>query len=482
MKIRLVEPINLEQVSADGRGMYHVRPILPGSPKEEALGKILQNKPCPDFLLLGQWLLNYLNNTDFPCKARDTLEGPLYLMTDFTDPRPLRGLRIEENGQSVDLPDLYFLGFYTDWDDLANSGVDKIFGHEYAHLWFYLLNFDPGKLPGSKFHTCTAVTDPYTAFFEGFAEHLQIVTEDLADTGDRSQELWDCAMGLKAWLCVRDEQLRRHAVKNNRFIYQTALPDPREYSSYADLHIAHITSSAFMPEKLKNGSQVAASEGAVAAIFYHIYASPFFKNQACPAEFYRWFGTKRADVNPIQNLYLKVFHALAKTDLGGPRPLTEFIRKYGECFPAEQDELYKLFLELTHYTTVSHQAAEIFGELYRIGRRGKIEEFKHAYKEAAAFKEELLAAVLAGDISLDAALYPAVWVRSSATIPPVPWEPREVQYTFDINTASEVDLLALEGVDLKEAGTIITAREERQGFKTLEDFRAVFPGRKGREV
>lgn len=477
MNIRLVEPVPPDLVENDlGQKMYHVKPIAQDSAKYREFMRVMQTEPCHSFLALGQRLLNFLRNSGFPSKARDTIENPLYLMTDFSDPRPLKGLRIEDSDGIRDYPELWFLGFYTDWADLEKSGIAEIFGHEYAHLWFSLLNFDVAKMRSNKFHTSTAVTGAYTAFYEGFAEHLQIVADGLAGKQEPQGELWDYGLDAKAWVCARDEQLRNHAVKNNRFVYQTAIPGEEEFDSYINLHMAHITSSAFTPERLKNGSQVIASEGAVASVFYHIYISPIFKNQYCPDGFYRLFGAAREEVNAVQNLYMKILSALARTDLQSPGLLAGFVRSYGNCFPAEREAMFKLFLELTHFVTVSHQAARVFGNLYRIGRRGVVEDFKRAYAEAKALKKDLLAQVLAGEISLDAAVYPEVWVEGDYLIPPVPWEQEQLtRYCFDLNTASEVDLMSLKGMDLERAKAVVAYREERQGFKSPADFQGAFP-------
>ena len=68
------------------------------------------------------------------------------------------------------------------------------------------------------------------AFSEGFAECLEIVTKDLMGYKPPDDEPWDCAYGIEAWLSNRDQQLREHAVKNNRFIYQTATPYLEDFS------------------------------------------------------------------------------------------------------------------------------------------------------------------------------------------------------------------------------------------------------------
>ncbi|MTI96565.1 MAG: hypothetical protein FH749_14010 [Firmicutes bacterium] len=291
---------------------------------------------------------------------------------------------------------------------------------------------------------------------------MQIVTRDMSSIEYErgiDNEIWDHAMDVNAWLCYRDEQLRYHGVKNNRFVYHTALPEPAEFDSYADLHIAHIASSSFTPERVKNGSQVIASEGAIASVFYHIYESELFKNQYCSDEFYQLFGTAAGQVNPTQNLYLKIFHALAQTDLTSSTAFLEFINNYGQCFPEEREGIIKLFLELTHYTTVSGRAAAVFGNLYRIGRRGRMEEFKQAYLEARSFKDAMLKEVLAGERNLDQAVHSEEWVQSEKLIPPVPWEDTMIPYAFDMNAATEVDLLALEGMTLEKARAMIKERQ-----------------------
>lgn len=478
MRVKLVEPVSPKSVvSGGGKPLYHVRPIPENSPKHQALMELLATKKCTEFLQLGEWLLNYLKNSGFPSQAQQTMEHPLYLMTDFTDPRPLKGLRLETGEETIDLPDLYFLGFYTDWDNLSESGVDRIFGHEYAHLWFFLLNYQPSSTRSNMFHTSTAKTDVFTAFFEGFAEHLQIVAQEQSGSPRNPEEIWDSALDVNAWLSYRDEQLRYYAVKNNRFVYHTALPEPGDFAHYSHLHMAHITSSAFTPERVKNGSQIIASEGAVATVFYRIYRSDVFRNRYCSEEFYQTFGTRRADVSPFQNLYLKILYALSKTDLTSPQLFIEFIQVYAECFPAEHQELFKLFLQLTHYTTVSHQAARLFGELYQLGRRGIISSFDAKYREVLSFKEQVFLEVMQSKRPLNNAIYPEIWVTGHKQVPPVPWEPdRLVPYRFDLNAATEVDFLSVRDMDLEQARAIIRRRDENRGFKTLEEFQTEFPG------
>ncbi|WP_164730824.1 hypothetical protein [Anoxybacter fermentans] len=158
----------------------------------------------------------------------------------------MKGLVIVDNEQEIKKENLYYSAFNTDQQEIEEYGIEKIFGHKYAHIMFYLLNFNLEKQRSNKFHTCTAISDFYTAFFEGFAEHLEIVSIDLGLEGMvKLDGLWDYGLELNAWLSYRDAQLRYFAVKNNCFFYHTALPDIEEYDNYIDLDFSLRRSYSF---------------------------------------------------------------------------------------------------------------------------------------------------------------------------------------------------------------------------------------------
>lgn len=516
MKIKLVEPLKDEDgrfqrymipkeqkvKSYDSKGdeVYLVKPIPESSKKYHVLNEILRQSPCKEFITLGERLKYFISKTKYPTLFTETASEDLYIMTDFSDPRPLIGLCFVEDEEQVEsvLKDhssedevenykkinakenLLFIALATDWEYLNDGSLAGIFGHEYSHLWFLLLNFPSDRQTSNKFHCSTGITDPYTAFNEGFAEHLEIVSLDLAPELKESelhQDFWDNGMNINAWLSYRDKQLRYHAVKNNRYVYRTATPDLDEYPSYIDLHMAHITSSAFLPEKVKNGSQILASEGAMASVFYQIYNHPTFQNRYLPEEFYQQFGVSKEVVNPVENLYLKIFYALAQPNPTDRFPMIHFVESYGECFPEEKEELFTLFLEMTHYTTVSHEAAALFGENYRRGRRGLIEPYKDILQLVIDFKKEVTQQVINGERPLDGALYPPLWVKNpDCVITPVPWVlDYHVEYELDLNTATVIDYLSFEGIDLEMGKKIVQDRTERKGFANFEEFKKLYP-------
>ncbi|AZR72038.1 hypothetical protein BBF96_00685 [Anoxybacter fermentans] len=154
-----------------------------------------------------------------------------------------------------------------------------------------------------------------------------------------------------------------------------------------------------------------------------------------------------------------------------------FIKSYDRCFLEEKKDLYSLFLELTHYITVSFEAGSLFGELYHRGRRGLIEEFKEIYLKAMNFKKEILEQVLNNKLAFNAAVYPELWVKNpDCKIPPYPWIPKRMEeYILDLNTATIIDFMLFKGIDLKKAKAIVETREKRRGFGSIEEFQKLYP-------
>lgn len=461
MKIIFAEAVNDELVEyINGINLCHARVLSEESNKYQIMDKLFTETTISYFLKMGEGLNALIKN-----------EMPLIIVTDWSDPTEMVGLRLESGDRIEDYPNLVFLAFNTDWEDIKRSGIEAIFAHEYSHLWLNLLGYDHKLSKSNKFNTCTAITDVYLAFSEGLAEHLEIVTKELNENKVNENGFWDYGYDVNAWISLRDEQLRYHAAINNRFIYHTAFPYFEDYETYSALNLAHITSSAFTPEKLKNGSQMMASEGAISTIFYLMYKSEVLKNTYLDNVFYHQFGKDKEDVDVLTNLYLKIIFAISKIDLTKSSLMTDFIEKYGEAFPNEKKELYDIFLRATHYSTVSADIARDFGKFYRIGRSGEVNAFREAYKNITMSKEKLFNEVLNGDIKLNQSLYAELWIEADEEITPVPWVPEEkTKYRFDINTATEIDLLSISGISIERAKQIIKTRELQGGFKSLEEF------------
>lgn len=456
----LAEALSTEPVlNQEGKALYRARVLPKESEKYISMQRLMQGGTISYFLELHQML-------DYALGCED----PLVIVTDWTDPCEVVGLRLESEQESREYPDLCFLALATNWEDLSHSGIEQIFAHELSHLWLHRMGYQPSLSQSNRFHTSTAITDPYLAFSEGFAEHLEITSAEL--NGESTNEaFYDNGYDLGAWLCNRDSALRLHSVKNNRFLYLTATPAEEDFSSYQQLHMAHITSSAFMPEHLKNGLQAVSSEGLIASFFYQIYRSSSLKETPASAEVYKRFGCTGVGLLPATNLYLKILWAMMQLDWRRETLFTDFVAAYLRSFPEDRSTVLTLFAEVTNFVTVDSSAQQLFGAIYRVGRQGDPEAIVQLCKQAEQQKETWLAELQSGKRHLDDAIYRSLWMETDKEVRPVPWTPADTtRLKIDVNAATDVDFYALEGLSFSQCQKLVRIREQRGGFSDLEEF------------
>lgn len=445
--------------TSDGKPLYCARVLPNDSEKYIAIQKIMECEAISFSLALHQMLDHALG-----------CEASLVIVTDWTDPREAVGLRLE-NGQEVqEYPELCFLALETNWEDLRRSEIEEIFAHELSHLWLHRMGYQPALSQSNRFHTSTAITDPFLAFLEGFAEHLEIVSQELL--GTRKEGFFDNGYDLGAWLCSRDSALRVHGVKNNRFLYLTAVPEAEDFASYQQLHMAHITSSAFLPEHLKNGLQAVSSEGLIASFFYQMCRSADLKHSPAPAQVYHRFGCDADRLSPAANLYVKILWAMMQLDWRRETLFTDFVQNYLEAFEADRDILMDIFARVTNFVTVDPAAQQMFGEIYRVGRQGDMEKIVRLCKQAASQKEIWLAELQSGKRRLDDAIYKSIWIEADKPVRPVPWDSEHsTRLKINVNAATDVDFFALDGLTFPQCQELVRIREQYGGFSGLDEFR-----------
>ena len=445
--------------TSDGKPLYCARVLPNDSEKYIAIQKIMECEAISFSLALHQMLDHALG-----------CEAPLVIVTDWTDPREAVGLRLE-NGQEVqEYPELCFLALETNWEDLRHSEIEEIFAHELSHLWMHRMGYRPALSQSNRFHTSTAITDPFLAFLEGFAEHLEIVSQELL--GKRKEGFFDNGYDLGAWLCSRDSALRVHGVKNNRFLYLTAVPEAEDFASYQQLHMAHITSSAFLPEHLKNGLQAVSSEGLIASFFYQMYRSADLKHSPAPAQVYHRFGCDADRLSPTANLYVKILWAMMQLDWRRETLFTDFVQNYLDAFEADRDILMDIFARVTNFVTVDPAAQQMFGEIYRVGRQGDMEKIVRLCKQAASQKEIWLTELQSGAHRLDDAIYKSIWIEADKPVRPVPWgSEHSTRLKINVNAATDVDFFALDGLSFPQCQELVRIREQYGGFSGLDEFR-----------
>lgn len=456
MNCILAEALSLTPVQdGAGRPLHLARQLPEQSPKAVAMRTLLAHEPISFFLRVHDAFCALIHSDE-----------PLVIVTDWSDPCEVVGLRLETPDGTQDLPQLCFLALETNWDDLSASGIEHIFGHELSHLWLHRMGYDAARSRSNRFHTVTAITDSYLAFAEGFAEHLEILSAERMGTLN-VDALYDRGYDVGAWLCLRDEALRIHGVRENRFLYLPALPEEDE-DDYAALHAAHNTSSSVMPERLKNGAQAIASEGLIASFFYRVLRCDALLNAPLPDA----LRSALPDTACAQEaLLLKELCALSRVRMDSAHLLTDFVAAYGACFPQEREAMLRVFAEVTELVTVSRDAPAVFGSLYRIGRQGDVTAFKEALSQANAFKEQVMDGLLSGALPLDGAVSPALWMEGDKAIRPMPWDTEHLEpLRFGVNTATAVDFFSMYGLTLAQCRALEALREQQGGFATTDAF------------
>jgi hypothetical protein len=241
------------------------------------------------------------------------------------------------------------------------GAMDQIFPHELLHIMARQLVGEPRESGANQVHAIGVRTDPVTAFEEGFAEHAQIMSVDdpgaepatralRADHDVRARadlELDRYRRGLGAryflgspselrfllWFSSAEQVSRYHAVKANLFARETRLPG--RLLRRADKYAAYLFQSVIPGEPgdpVKPPGVLLASEGVVAHLFWRLVTDANLQARYRDDEFYERFGVRAPDVDPLENVYLKIFHAMRT---GRASDTISFLRAYIAEFPDE---------------------------------------------------------------------------------------------------------------------------------------------------
>lgn len=278
-------------------------------------------------------------------------------------------------------------------------------------------------------------------------------------------------------------------MKRNLFIHRKALPaaaldpDADRYRLFLDAE----TSTAFLNDELRNGQQMMASEGVIATLFYRIVNEPALRDHYPDAVFYRPFlgagvaaDRLRQAVSPYENANLKLLAAMrhaANAIASGAPPMIALVNSYAAVFPDEARTIYRVFLWTTRGATASQELLDAFERAGADGRRGDFGAFRPSSSAAFSLLKATVDRVTRGDLPVDANLGPQLWLlNADFKIAPEVWSPdRTLPFTLNLNTATEVDLMTIPGVDLATARKVVAARRARGFFRSLDDLDAIVP-------
>ncbi len=219
------------------------------------------------------------------------------------------------------------------------SAVDQIFPHELGHIIVRLLSGKPTPGGSNQLHAVGVRTDPKVAFQEGFAEHLQIMAIDDPDADPSTRALateraerqladrqlafylselisrWSFAtpkkMGFLFWYSPTEQVLRYSAVKDDAFARAPDIPDT--LLKQKNLYAAYLYQNIFpasTTSRPKPASIMLSTEGVVSNLFYRWVCDRELGEHYVDESFYVRFGTARDRIAPVENVYLKLFHAI----------------------------------------------------------------------------------------------------------------------------------------------------------------------------
>jgi hypothetical protein len=330
---------------------------------------------------------------------------------------------------------------YVDLHERSNlsgrfGALDQIFPHELLHVIVHQLTGQPppGVSGSNQVHAIGVHTDRVTAFDEGFAEHAQVLAVDDPDaapeTGalaaDAALEAWagdrlsryaralearwalapPIRLGFLLWFSQAEQVLRYHAVKDNAFAREPTLDWQRldhggRYPAYLLENILPGTAEA----AVKPASRLLSSEGVIAALFVRWLTDPDLGRSTDAAPLDDRFGVTTATLAPIERTYLKLFSVMAERHTHDAAAL---IRGYVETFPEEAGAVADL-VRKTGFPWPLPDAPEIW-------------------------------------LANDQFMTGTTLFDQYRAVPRV--------HTFDLNSASTVDLLTVEGVSMPLATAI----------------------------
>ena len=241
------------------------------------------------------------------------------------------------------------------------GAMDQIFPHELMHVIVRQLAGEAPEGGANQVHAIGVRTDRPTAFNEGFAEAAQVLAVDDVDAAPETRALakdarqarsaesrlteyrqaltaaWAPAprgrMTFPLWFSQGEQVLRYHAVKANRFAFESPVPDRLLHGP--DVYCAYLLDNV-MPGDLsgvrKSPGRMLSTEGVVSALFSRWVAEKALQASYREESFYAPFGVRPEDVPPLENAYLKLFYSI---DRAKPRDAAALVHAYLAAFPEE---------------------------------------------------------------------------------------------------------------------------------------------------
>lgn len=260
-----------------------------------------------------------------------------------------------------------FVDVHREWRRTGEFGaIDQIFPHELAHAMLHWLGVEPPEVSGAnQVHAVAVRTDRFVAFDEGLAEHFQIMAVEHPDAAPKTRALagalesdraarrrleefrsemlarWAPASRMRIafllWYSNDERVLRHFAVKRNEFAREVRIPDRLLGGrGRARAYLLESTLPGDEDGAIKPLAQLLATEGVVSAFFERWANDAELRGTRRDAGFYAQYGAAAEALPPLQNLYLKLLHAVGERRASD---VPRLVAAYRELFPDEAEAL-----------------------------------------------------------------------------------------------------------------------------------------------
>lgn len=410
--------------TAVATGAAALLPALDG--KARALSR--QRTDCPD---LGNAVIVFLSEEDGGYARKD--------------------LFLQEGPGAPRLCADYYIDITVDPKSIDDGEFEEVLSHEYGHV---LLRRLLGPIPPTmsrNAHSILTVTDPTTAFDEGFGEHFQPIALALTQNpGFRERARDTNSSPADYWLSRRETRLREIGIPRGDFQFDHQ-PDGSNLLGIARWRAAQ-TDWSSDPCRLRSGEQMMASEGVAATLFYRLIG-PDLRPQSLLAR------------------YDRLITVLAEMGRWGSRaPMVDLVSRWIARYPDDRAHVLAAFLEATAGATFNPVLREQTQALSCTGASGRMARFVAALKDYRATIKALLSDSSDAGPALAANLAPEIWLADPQVHTPAePWSDDLIEpLVLDLNTTDEASLAYLLKGDSSLARRLVAARADR-GFANVRD-------------
>lgn len=303
-------------------------------------------------------------------------------------------------------------------DSILNDTLDIVLCHELAHsIMFdmYGKRFTLIQRVSTNGHDAPIITDKGLAYIEGWAEAFEAI---YGGANPHFKEKDRKKYNISEFLFTRQDPIRRE-----RYIWE------KPFGKKTGI--------------LKNGSQMMATEGVIASLFYDILTS-----RAINAAFEKCVTTML--------LYT-------------PLNFEEFINKYLTLYPEDRQTILRIILENTKYGIMDNTARKLYYNYYQnkllyVQKKISNEEFRKAEKAYLDYKENLFKNAMNG-ANIFGNVGPELWLKGKLVFEKAGLfkKKQEWEFRIDLNTVT-YKILRVIGFDSASAEKIIAARNEKGYF------------------